>query len=163
MKKSVTNIVKNAACTMMIASLFLPSYAAAEASDMKTTPITSFFARFINKKPTKKTENSETNVAVIKGGVTLSMEDCVGIAMKNDPDVKNAKDTQQAQKNAVGIAKSSYFPRITGSTGYNINNMRYSDIGSVNANNYGVNVGVNQLIWDFGYTQANINMNKYDL
>ena len=63
----------------------------------------------------------------------------------------------------LGCAKSGYFPRITGSAGYNLVNTNYSDSTDyINNNNYGFNLTVNQLIWDFGYTTANINMSKYN-
>lgn len=176
-EKVVKKIAKSLICTMLIVLFFVPSYALSEENNssnlktesIKTTPLKSFFARFVKKKTNKNSEkkandkkSSETNVAILNGNVTFTMEDCVKFALENDPDVKNLKATQKAQKNAVGIAKSNYFPRITGSTGYNVNNIHYSDVGNVNSNNYGVNVGVNQLIWDFGYTQANINMSKYN-
>lgn len=158
-----------------------PSYAAE--GDIKVAPLKSFFARFVKEKPQKsekpvvekKTRKlfkkepkevkvSDTSPTVFKSGVVFSIDDCVNFAIKNDPNIKNYANTQRAQKSAVGIAKSSYFPTITGGTGYYINNTKYSGdrTDSLNNNYYGLNLGVNQLIWDFGYTSAKINMNKYN-
>lgn len=159
--------------SIFIVLLLMPSFVLAKENKatnlktetIKTAPLKSFFARFVKKKPTeKKTEITETDVAVIKGGVTLSIDDCVNYSIKNDPNIKNYLNTQKAQKSAVGIAKSSYFPSIYAGTGYNINNQKYfGDLSnSVNNNYYGIDAGINQLIWDFGYTNAKINMNKYN-
>lgn len=157
-------IAKSVVCTMFVVLFLTPSYSNAE--DIKVAPLKSFFTRFVKKKTAEKKVEQQTpaekNITTIKGGIAFSIDDCVNFAMQNDPNIKNAKDTQQAQKSAVGIAKSGYFPRITGGTGYNINNVRFSDIGNVNNNYYGLNLAVNQLVWDFGYTNAKINMNKYN-
>lgn len=97
-------------------------------------------------------------------GVTFSMDDCVNYALKNDPNIRIYQNTQKIQKSLVGQAKSNYFPTLNGGTGYNIANSKYSGdrSDSLNNNYYGLNLGVNQLIWDFGRTTANINMNKYN-
>ena len=162
----IKRIVKLIICTMFIVLFFVPSFSIAD--EIKTASLKSFFTRFIKKKPVKnkneQIDSVESNITTIKGGIVFSMEDCVSYALKNDPNLKNYENIQQAQKSAVSIAKSSYFPSIIGGTGYNINNIRYSgDLNnSVNANNYSLNLGVNQLIWDFGRTTARINMNKYN-
>ncbi|MDD3436397.1 MAG: TolC family protein [Candidatus Gastranaerophilales bacterium] len=138
------------------------------AKETKPAPIKTFFAKFIKKKPSKNKQETdspqEENVTLIKGSITLSIDDCVNYALKNDPNIKNYEATQKAQKSAVGIAKSSYFPSLYGGTGYTISNTKYfGDLSnSVNNNYYGLNAGINQLIWDFGYTTAKINMNKYN-
>lgn len=159
-----TRIVKKFAFAIVFMLLLNPSCAYAEG--LKTAPLKSFFTRFIKPKTEKniKTTNNETEIGVIKAGVTLSIDDCVGYALKNDPNIKNAQATQKAQKGAIGIAKSSYFPTFTGWTGYTMNNTKYNGdlTNSVNNNYYGLNLGVNQLIWDFGYTNTKINMQKYN-
>lgn len=119
-----------------------------------------------NKKNADKTNDKtpESEVTTIKGAVTFSMDDCINYAMKHDPNIKIYADTQKAQKSLVGQAKSNYFPRLNAGTGYNINGTNTSGglyDGYQNNNNYGISAGINQLIWDFGKTTANINMNKY--
>ncbi len=44
----------------------------------------------------------------------MSIDDCVNLALKNTPAIRKYKDLQQMQKNAVGIAKSNYFPTLFG-------------------------------------------------
>lgn len=178
-------VAKLSICTMLIVLLLFSSSVSSFAKDesIKTAPLKSFFARFVKdkkndaekpvlekksgiffKKKQKDNVSADSNVALIQGGVTLSIDDCVGVAIKNDPNIKNYISTQKAQKSAVGIARSSYFPTITGGTGYYINNTRYSGdkTDTVNNNYYGLNLSVNEMIWDFGYTHAKINMNKYN-
>lgn len=158
-------IAKSIICAVIAVSFFTPSYVQAEG--LKVAPLKSFFTRFIKKKDDKKAQEAkkqETPVNVINGSVVFSIDDCINYAMKNDPNIKNYTSTKKAQKSAVGIAKSNYFPSIFGSTGYNINNTKYTGdrSDSMNNNYYGLNMGVNQLIWDFGKTIAQINMSKFN-
>lgn len=169
-------ITKSIIYTIFIVVFLAPLSAFADDNNVpvnKVAPLKSFFTRFIKPKSDKKkaeVPSAETNITTIKGSLVLSIDDCVNYALQNDPNIRNAKDTQKIQKSAVGVAKSSYFPSLFGGTGYNIQNTRYSgDMGnqnylsnSTNNNYYGLNLGVNQLIWDFGHTTANINMNKYN-
>lgn len=154
-------------CTILVFFVlcFVPSFAYSKES--KNTYLNTFFTKFIKTKP--KNEFNEQKIigndaSVIKGNVTFSIDDCVNYSLKNSPNIRIYEETQKAQKSAVGIAKSNYFPSFTGGTGYNINNTNYSgDMNSsMNNNYYGLNLSVNQLIWDFGYTNAKINMNKYN-
>lgn len=133
----------------------------------KTSAFKSFVSKFKKTKSDKKQNgisDAENPVATLQGSIILSMEDCVNFALKNDPNISIYQDIQNVQKNSVGQAKSAYFPTIFGSTGYNINNTQYSrgKEDAISNNYFGLNVGVNQLIWDFGKTTANINMSKYN-
>lgn len=96
---------------------------------------------------------------------TLSLEDCVGIALKNDPNVRVATEYKNIAKSKVGVAKSDYFPGLNLGANYNYQNNNTSGLyGSTYGNKTGqINLGVNQLIWNFGKTGANINMQKYNL
>lgn len=130
-----------------------------------------FISKLIKKKADKTVENkadesinTENQIKTLKGSIVLSINDCVDYALKHNPNIKLYEDNQKIQKSLVGQAKSNYFPSIYGGTGYYINNTKYSRDRSDSENNnfYGINLGVNQLIWDFGATQAKINMNKYN-
>lgn len=152
-------------CALFIASCLISEPAMAEG--IRVAPLKSFFTKFVKPKSSKsetETPPAESNVSIIKGSVTFSIDDCIAYALKHDPNIRRYEDTQKIQKSAIGIAKSNYFPTLTGGTGYYINNAKYSgDISdSINNNYYGINLGINQLIWDFGKTIAQINMNKYN-
>jgi len=147
------------------------SYSAETQTASAKTPMIKSLANKIKTKFNKKekikaqeNKNADTQVATVKGQIELSIEDCVDYALKHDLNIKNYADTQKAQKSSVGIAKSNYFPSIYGGTGYNISRTKYSgDFSeSMDSNYYGLNMGVNALIWDFGRTTARINMNKYN-
>lgn len=173
-KKSWNKLV---ICTAFVlsASLLLPSSAFAD--DMKVPPLKSFFTKFVKPKSDTKSEKNvekkavetkpaNTNVSTLQGSIVFSMDDCVNYTLKNDPNIKKLEYTQKIQKSAVGVAKSNYFPTLNGGTGYNVNNTRNSGSGSmdntVNNNYYGLNLSINETIWDFGRTTAKINMNKYN-
>lgn len=101
--------------------------------------------------------------------VVYSMDDCIEIAIKNDPNLKIVKNKHQAVKSQVGQAKSDYFPSLTGTSGYTFENSanstsnNYNMGGGSNGNSYyTINIGVNQLVWNFGKTIAKINMQKYN-
>lgn len=125
-----------------------------------------FFKKIFHKQKPEVTtkQNNETNASILQGSVTMTMDDCVNYGIQNDPNIKNFQSTQKIQKSEVGVAKSNYFPSIMGSTGYNINNTQYfrDKNDGISNNYYGLNLGINQLIWDFGKTTANINMSKYN-
>lgn len=173
---------------VLTAFLVMPAFALEQAvspSTNKVPAMKSFFSKFTdkkeadtadktknnffkniflkNKKPAKETPQ-ETNVAVIQGSITMTIDDCVNFAIQHDPNIKNYQSTQKIQKSEVGVAKSNYFPSLYGGTGYNINNTKYfKDRSDSNNNNYyGLNLGINQLIWDFGKTTAQINMSKFN-
>ena len=143
----IKNLEQSIAFILVLAFFAMPASAYAEkisSSDatIKTTPIRSFFTRFVKKKPEVKKQSpeeksAENNVPTVKGGIVFTMEDCVNFAMQNDPNIKNKIQTQNAQKNAIGIAKSNYFPTLAGGTGYYLNNTKYNgDLDSSINNNY---------------------------
>ncbi|MDD3594162.1 MAG: TolC family protein [Candidatus Gastranaerophilales bacterium] len=111
-----------------------------------------------------------TAVKAIDGEIiTYSIDDCIEIAIKNDPNLKITTNKHQAAKSQVGQAKSDYFPALTGTSGYTFensansaNNNNFSNLSSNGNSYYTVNLGVNQLVWNFGKTIAKINMKKYN-
>lgn len=121
-----------------------------------------------HKKEEKKQKDTlpvyENSAVIVKASDVLSIDDCVNIAMKNDPNLKVYEDLLKEQKSLVGQAKSNYFPNIYGGTGYNISNTSYGRgmDGSINNNYYGATIGISEMVWDFGKTQAKINMYKYN-
>ncbi len=101
----------------------------------------------------------------------FTLEECIDVALKTDPNIKISKDLKGIYKSRVGQAKSDYFPNLTGGTGYyyqNTNNKNNNNTGFGGTNNnesnyYQLNLGVNQLIWNFGKSAAKINMQKFNL
>lgn len=97
----------------------------------------------------------------VEKNAILNIKDCIAIALQNSPKIKKARYNYGIAKGNLGIAKSEYFPTLGIGTGYNItdnnNNRR-----STNTNIYSAEANINQLIWNFGKTNANIKMYNFD-
>ena len=131
-----------------------------------------FSIPFKKSKPKSNTQPAVQMKAEVNKDVEYSLEDCINIALANDPNIKVAKTQKDIANSQVGLAKSDYFPNLTIGNGFtsqhNKNSGRgggfYNQGGSTSSDNnyYQLNLGVNQLIWDFGSTVARINMQKYN-
>lgn len=163
-------------CTVVLVVLFLSNTLAFaeenkslehKSPSLRTTPFRSLINRF-KKKPKNAVEmndkSPEKDVLTLKGSLTMTLADCEDYMVKHSPLLKSYADIQKEQKSLVGQAKSNYFPSIYAGTGYNIVGTKYTRgmDDYINSNYYGINAGVNQLIWDFGKTAAKINMSKYN-
>lgn len=98
----------------------------------------------------------------VKQGDILNLNDCISIALNNNPAIKNARYNYGISKSSVGVARSEYFPTIGVGTGYNFNDSSGRKIAT-NTNAYSVEATISQLIWNFGKTNANIKMQKFYL
>lgn len=99
--------------------------------------------------------------AVIEKGSKLTISDCIKIALKNSPLIKQAHYNYKISKADLGMAKSGFFPTIGIGGGYNYNaakNDRYSN----NNDYYSAEASLNQLLWNFGKTNARIKMQKFN-
>ncbi|MBO8430727.1 TolC family protein [Spirochaetes bacterium] len=99
--------------------------------------------------------------AVIEKGAHLTISDCIKIALNNSPLIKQAHYNYRISKADLGLAKSAFFPTIGVGAGYNYNankNNRYS----TNQDYYSAEASLNQLIWNFGKTNARIKMQKFN-
>ena len=92
----------------------------------------------------------------------MSIEDCVSYALSHNPRLKVSSERVEAAQTGIGQARSAYAPRFTAGVNYNLNNNHGSRMINTTENALGVNVGVSEMIWDFGRTTAKINMAKYD-
>lgn len=122
------------------------------------------FGNFKSKQTNVSVENTN-DINTVDNVIVLSISDCVELALKNDPNVKVSENYGKIAKSKVGQAKSDYFPNLSGGGGYTLqDNNSSSGYNSGSSNNYTqINLGVNQLIWNFGKTIAKINMQKYNL
>ena len=102
----------------------------------------------------------------IEAGSTLNLNDCIGISLNNSPLVRRNIYNMKTAKNNISIAKSAYTPTVSAGVGYN--QTFNSSNGNVMRNNYSnrtfpsVSASLNQLIWNFGKTWANIKMQKFN-
>ncbi len=92
----------------------------------------------------------------------LSLNDCISIALNNNPAIKNARYNWGISKANVNIARSEFFPTLGVGTGYNYNSTDTKNYTS-NTNVYSIETTLNQLLWNFGRTNARIKMQKFYL
>lgn len=114
--------------------------------------------------------------AFIKKGETLSLERCVEIALKNQPNVIAAVNNVVASRSRVGQAQSNYYPQVNASAGYS----RISPVVSGRAtaftgvptaigtgpssfDQYNASARLSQNIYDFGKTPAQVRVQKDNL
>lgn len=103
---------------------------------------------------------------IIKEGERLTLERCVEIALRNQPNIIAAKSNVFAAESKVGQAESSYYPQVNLSAGYT----RTSPVPSLPArsgteayDDYGVNASLQQNIYDFGKTRLSIKVQEHNL
>lgn len=98
----------------------------------------------------------------VQQGSVLSLNDCISIALNHNPVIKNARYNYGISKSNVGVARSEFFPTVGVGTGYSYNTTSSSKINT-DTNAYTVQATLNQLLWNFGRTNANIKMQKFYL
>ena len=99
---------------------------------------------------------------VVKDNSNLDIVECVALAFKNSPKIKRKKYELDLAKSNVGIAKSAFFPVIGAGVGfYNENNSNRNHFSREYRELPNVGVAVNQLVWDFGKSTANIKMEEF--
>lgn len=97
-----------------------------------------------------------------KKGASLSLQDCVAIAINNSPVIKNYEYNMDVARSNVGIAKSVYFPTLGVGAGiYQDYNSNKNYNGSSNRDLPSVSIMLQQLIWNFGKASSLIKMEKF--
>ena len=97
----------------------------------------------------------------------ISVDDCVKIALENNPSILSQLLSKDIYKNQIAQAWSNYFPTINATVGYSRNDMMVTNF-KFPMQKYNLwnmpNVGFNQLIYDFGKTgkQAAIAKKTYE-
>ena len=100
--------------------------------------------------------------AYIDKNDVLSVTDCVSIAFHNSPVIRRYKYNLDLAKSNVGIAKSEYFPVISAGAGfYNTNHSFGREYHDHVREFPSVAVTINQLVYNFGKTTANIKMEEF--
>ncbi len=96
----------------------------------------------------------------ITQGSTLSVNDCVELAIKNSPQIQIYQEYINIQDYKSGQVKSNYFPTIGASVGYDFANTE-NKIHSNHSNNSSAKVALNQLIYSFGKVFSQVKMQKF--
>ncbi len=104
--------------------------------------------------------NSAFAIEEITNGATLSVNDCIDIAIKNSQPIKNYEEYVEIYKARIGQSKSSYFPTLGASAGYDFENTE-TKYRSAHGNSTSAKVALNQLIYSFGKVLSNVKMQKF--
>lgn len=94
---------------------------------------------------------------------TLTLEQCINIAINKNPNIDLAKNTTNVYKSKIGQARSDYLPQVGLTSGYSRLNPITSSGPDKNSNSYSANASVDQLLYDFGKTPLNIKIQKLNL
>jgi outer membrane protein TolC len=102
---------------------------------------------------------------IIKKGELLNMERCIEIALKRQPAIIAAMNTANASQSRIGQAQANYYPQIdwTSSANRTSSGARSSfgfKTSSVRFNSYSTGATLNQNIYDFGKTAAQVKIQR---
>ncbi len=94
----------------------------------------------------------------MKKNRTLTLSQCIDIAIKSHPSISAAKNSVYAGESKVGQAQSNFFPQISGAaSGY-----LSGDPGRLYAQ-YSAGLTLNQMIFDFLKTPLNVKIQNFNL
>ncbi len=102
-------------------------------------------------------DNKTTMEAAVSTNRIISVDDCVRIALENNPTILSQLLSKDIYKNRIAQAWSNYFPKLNAALSYSNNNMLVTNFRfpMQEYNQWNMpNVGFNQLIYDFGKTGA---------
>lgn len=102
----------------------------------------------------------DENEIEIKAGQTLSLNDCIDIAINNSHDIKVYEQYVKMYSSRIGQSKSSYFPTIGASIGHEYGNTD-TKYRSVQNRGSSARVSLNQLIYSFGKVFNQVKMQKF--
>ncbi len=102
---------------------------------------------------------------LIKPGQTLTIEQCVSIALSKNPGIMAASETVNAAASRVGEARSAYLPQVDISS--DITKSSVSGGGALarggGGSGFSGSADVNQNIYDFGRTSSQVALQKYSM
>lgn len=109
------------------------------------------------------TNDSSTMEAAVSTNHIISVDDCVKIALENNPKILSQLISKDIYKNKIAQAWANYFPTINASAALSKNDMLMTNF-RFPMQEYNLwhlpNIGFNQLIYDFGKTGAQAGVAK---
>jgi len=106
-------------------------------------------------------ESHLTQSASINKESTLGLEDCINLAIKNSPNIRKYRNNLRAAKSKVSQAKADFFPTITAGTNFGFENISGNYMDTMSEGLYNANATLNWLIFNFGKSNAKIDMQKF--
>ena len=158
----------------IISALIASTATVYAANSSSKRPLLSIFKK--NQTKTTKVKKKKTKVEevklppVIQGKPkipfnqlpVMTIEDCVKYALEHNPNLRVSEERYNAAKTGIGQARANYAPKLTAGLKYNHDHNSGTRIVNSHENALGFNVGISEMIWDFGRTTAKVNMAKYD-
>lgn len=102
---------------------------------------------------------------LIEKGKTLDIDACIAIALGRHPNILAAMHTVNANRYKIRQAHANFYPQISASAGYD----RYSSAssekltGGGSSDQYSAGINLNQMIYDFGKTQTQSDIQSLNL
>lgn len=95
---------------------------------------------------------------IIKNGDVLNLQQCIGIALQQHPDLNAAAATIRANESKIGQARANYYPQLTLQSGYDrVGPSSSSSLSRSNTyNQYSNSLNLSQNIFDFGKTSTQV-------
>lgn len=98
----------------------------------------------------------------------LTLNDCIESALKNQPTIRAAQASLEANKGREKQAVSHYLPQVKASTGYSDAHQNFGALGDTTTKSYSTTLSVSQVIYDFGrtgnaYDSARLNSRSAEL
>ena len=106
--------------------------------------------------------------SVSKETPILNLADCLELALINNPKIRASYAKSEISKYQKWETLSGYTPRLDWTTSINRNKPDLTMLRNANMNVSAFNkytlgqIGIKQLVWDFGYTQNQYTINKID-
>lgn len=104
-----------------------------------------------------------TDFCVYAQSDTLTIERCIDIALKNNPQVKIAESNFEVTDAGLTSARSVLFPQLSLNSGWNRNGGNFFQgptAREATYENYSYGFQLNQLIYDFGKTYSKVSANS---
>ncbi len=90
----------------------------------------------------------------------LSLGQCLGLAIKNNPAISAARSGVLQADSRIGLARSGYYPQLNLQSGYSRVGVHSETLQSTSNNAYANTVNLQQTLFDFGKTGAQVDISK---
>jgi len=100
--------------------------------------------------------------ARIEKGDVWTLEQCIELAISNNPNISAARNTSKVLETKIGQSKANYYPKLNISTGVDRRNSSTNSSFDNTLNQAQGTISLNQYIYDFGKTSSNVKIQKYN-
>lgn len=98
---------------------------------------------------------------VIQKGERLNLKRCIETALLYHPVIQAARSTIRIGESRIGQARANYYPQVNWQTEYSRTHPATSRVVEQKTyNDYRINVGLNQMLYDFGKTKTQVDIQK---